>query len=395
MTPTYPPLDHQFANRNALTQLGDISVAQFMREDWHVNARVFRNVLSDFSPLCEIEDLLELATTGDAETRLITAFDGQWAMQSGPLDELPSLSKTHWTALIQGLNLHLPAAAALLDRFRFVPEARLDDLMVSVASDGGGVGPHFDSYDVFLLQMHGQRRWRISAQTDLRLQEDLPLKILKNFQPTEEFVLNPGDMLYLPPRYAHDGIAIGTCTTLSIGFRSPSAAELLASIYRQAADDIEQNATFKQERFQDPLRGVCENPGALPADMLAWITQLISKHPLEANSIVKGILAHSTETKDTVYFDPPARSTQASKVVKVLQSRSLCLSEKSRLVCAEAYFAINGELFEYGDEQMKYLIQVLGSNRRLDPFNDESLTSKSPFISWCVDMFDAGWINFG
>ncbi|MCE2679623.1 MAG: cupin domain-containing protein [Burkholderiales bacterium] len=389
-----PNLDHQIPEHAVLTQLGDVSVAQFMREDWHVNAKVFRNVFPDFNPVCSIDDLLELATQGEAETRLITAFNGRWEMQAGPLDSLPSLSERHWTALIQGLNLHLPSAAALLNRFRFVPEARLDDLMVSIASDGGGVGAHFDSYDVFLLQMHGQRRWRISAQTDLSLEPDLPLKILKNFQATEEFVLNPGDMLYLPPRYAHEGVAIGECTTLSIGFRAPTAAELLASVYRQAADDIEQHAELLNHRFQDPLRGACSNPGELPQDMLSWTQQLLSQQPVAKDSIIKGLLVHCTEPKDTVYFDPPPRSTQASKALRALHGQGIELSEKSRLICASHHFSINGELFEYEDEQMKTLIHALSATRKLDKQPSDQLTSQSPFIRWCVDMFNAGWLKF-
>ena len=365
-----------------------------MRHDWHVNAKVFRNALPDFAPLCTVEALLELATEGEAETRLITAFDGQWTLQSGPLASLPPLGKPDWTALIQGLNLHMPAAANLLNRFRFVPEARLDDVMVSVASDGGGVGPHFDSYDVFLLQMHGQRRWRISAQSDLSLQEGMPLKILKNFQPTEEFVLNPGDMLYLPPRYAHEGVAIGACTTLSIGFRAPTAAELLASVYRQAADDIEHNEALRTLRFQDPLRGVCKNPGELPADMTAWIAQQLRGHTIETDSVVKGLLTHSTEPKDTVYFDPPQRNTTAVKTLKALQTHGIALSEKSRLICAERYFSINGELFEYADAQTKTLILELSATRHLNKDFCNELTSKSLFVAWCMDMFNAGWIGF-
>lgn len=121
------------------------------------------------------------------------------------------------------MDLHDDAARALLERFRFIPDARLDDLMISYATDGGGVGPRFDSYDVFLFQVHGKRRWRIGAQKDLTLREDLPLKVLEHFEPTEEWVLEPGDMLYLPPHIAHDGIAEGECMTCSIGFRAPSA----------------------------------------------------------------------------------------------------------------------------------------------------------------------------
>ena len=141
-----------------------------------------------------------------------------------------------WTLLVQGVDLYDDRARALLDRFRFVPDARLDDLMISYATDGGGVGPHFDSYDVFLLQVKGKRRWRISAQKDLTLQAGLPLKVLQNFEPEEEWLLEPGDMLYLPPHIAHDGVAEGECMTCSIGFRAPSAGELTAQFLYHLAE---------------------------------------------------------------------------------------------------------------------------------------------------------------
>jgi 50S ribosomal protein L16 3-hydroxylase len=143
------------------------------------------------------------------ESRLIVQQAKGWRMKQGPFAprSLPPLSQKAWTLLVQGVDLHDAGAHALLQQFRFVPDARLDDLMISFATPGGGVGPHFDSYDVFLLQASGRRRWKIGRQKDLTLQEGVPLKILQNFEPEQEFVLEAGDMLYLPPRYAHDGVA--------------------------------------------------------------------------------------------------------------------------------------------------------------------------------------------
>ena len=157
-------------------------------------------------------------------------------MRNGPHAELPSTTKKQWTLLVQGVNLHHDGADALLRQFNFLPDARLDDVMISYASDGGGVGPHLDSYDVFLLQAEGTRRWRIGAQKDLTLQKGVPLKILQRFTPDQEFDLQPGDMLYLPPNYAHEGIAVGECMTYSIGFRAPSFQELGESFLQFMAD---------------------------------------------------------------------------------------------------------------------------------------------------------------
>src|SRR5690606_39783213 len=188
-----------------------------------------------------------MAAREDVESRLITHFSAKWHLEKGPFPKLPSPRKTDWTLLIQGVNLHDDAADALLQQFRFIPDARLDDLMISYATPNGGVGPHFDSYDVFLLQAHGRRRWRIGSQKDLSLVEDLPLKILKHFKPEQEFVLEPGDMLYLPPHYAHDGIAADECMTYSIGFRAPSYQELGEAFLHFMMDSIDLKG-----RYADP-----------------------------------------------------------------------------------------------------------------------------------------------
>ena len=164
-----------------------------------------------------------------------------WQLKHGPFARtaFPPFKQKRWTLLVQGVDLHLDAAHELLQRFRFVPDARLDDLMISWASDGGGVGPHFDSYDVFLLQASGQRHWRIGRQKDLSLEPNVPLKILSNFEPEEEHLLNPGDMLYLPPRWAHDGVAVGDdCMTYSVGFRVPQRGGLAGELLQRMADEV-------------------------------------------------------------------------------------------------------------------------------------------------------------
>ncbi|HAT32195.1 MAG TPA: cupin, partial [Janthinobacterium sp.] len=204
---------------------GDITPAQFLRDYWHKKPLLIRQAIPAFKPLLSMAALTALAARDDVESRLVSHTGGVWDMRQGPLESLPPRDEKAWTLLVQGANLYHADTDALLRRFRFLPDARLDDLMISFATDGGGVGPHFDSYDVFLLQAQGQRRWQIGPQKDLSLVDGLPLKILSKFKPTEEFVLEPGDMLYLPPHYAHDGVAVGDCQTYSIGFRSPSYQE--------------------------------------------------------------------------------------------------------------------------------------------------------------------------
>jgi 50S ribosomal protein L16 3-hydroxylase len=231
--------------------LAGLSPAQFMQRHWHKKPLLVRQAIPGFKPPVGRAALFELAAREEVESRFIQHLDGRWRLRHGPLARrsLPSLGTREWTVLVQGVDLHDEAVHALLQQFRFVPQARLDDLMISYASDGGGVGPHFDSYDVFLLQAHGRRRWRIGRQKDLSLQPDVPLKVLSHFEPEEEFVLEAGDMLYLPPKWAHDGIAEGECMTYSIGFRSPARDELAREMLLRMSDEPDEHIFINGESY--------------------------------------------------------------------------------------------------------------------------------------------------
>ena len=206
--------------------------AAFMRDHWGKQPLLIRNAF-DFSSGVPVDaaQILGLATNPDAQARLIAYQNSKWTLKRSPLATLPKASVPNWTVLVQNVELAVPAANALLRQFAFARYAELDDLMVSYATTGGGVGAHVDSYDVFLLQAQGQRRWRISQQTDLECVPKLPLKILKDFRAEQEWVLNPGDMLYLPPHVAHEGVALGEvgdgCLTYSIGYRAPRLHDAL------------------------------------------------------------------------------------------------------------------------------------------------------------------------
>ncbi|MDO8370401.1 MAG: cupin domain-containing protein, partial [Polaromonas sp.] len=230
-----------------LALLAGLTPAQFMRRHWQKKPLLVRQAMPGFKPLLSRRELFDLAARKEVESRLVVQQPTGWRMKPGPFGprSLPALSRPQWTLLLQGVDLHDRRAHELLQHFRFVPDARLDDLMISFATPGGGVGPHFDSYDVFLLQASGRRRWKIGRQKDLTLQEGVPLKILQNFEPEQEFVLEAGDMLYLPPRYAHDGLAepcpgddgkAQDCMTYSIGFRAPKRAELAGELLQRLAD---------------------------------------------------------------------------------------------------------------------------------------------------------------
>ena len=228
--------------------LGTTSAA-FMRTAWHRHARLVRAALPRFTGPFTRASLCALAARDDVESRLVVREGRRWRVEHGPFARraLAQLPARAWTLLVQGTNLVDARADALMRRFAFVPYARLDDLMVSYAAPGGGVGAHLDSYDVFLLQGFGRRRWRWGVPHDTRLRGGLPLKILARFSPTHEAVLAPGDMLYLPPNVAHDGVALDACTTYSIGFRAPAAWELGAAFLEHLADTLSLDG-----RYADP-----------------------------------------------------------------------------------------------------------------------------------------------
>ena len=209
--------------------LGDLTADQFLAEYWQKKPLLIRNAIPNFEPPIDGDDLAGLSLEAEVESRLVIGDD--WALEHGPFEEsrFASLPEQNWSLLVQGVDLWVPEVADLLSSFDFLPSWRVDDIMVSYAEDGGNVGPHFDYYDVFLIQGKGQRHWQIGqlcSEADLHT-DSTALKILKNLEVSDEWTLNPGDMLYLPPKIAHHGVAIGQCTTFSVGFRAPAATEML------------------------------------------------------------------------------------------------------------------------------------------------------------------------
>ena len=339
--------------------LGGLTPAQFLRDYWHKKPLLIRQAMPGFSPIMSRDALFELAGRDDVEARLITHFKQQWQMQSGPLEQLPSLAKKDWTLLVQGVNLHDDAADALLRQFRFIPDARLDDLMVSYASEGGGVGPHFDSYDVFLLQAHGQRRWRIGAQDDLSLVDGMPLKILRDFRPQEEFVLEPGDILYLPPHYAHDGVALGECMTYSVGFRAPSYQELGEAFLQFMADSIDLPG-----RYADPDLAPSGHPAEISRAMLTQVAGELNKVRFTEDDIAVFLGEYLSEPKATVFFDPPPRPLALARFIQASGKRGVALSRKTQMLYRGKHVFINGESFAAGRAD-KASLCTLANARRL------------------------------
>ncbi|MES2933314.1 MAG: cupin domain-containing protein [Pseudomonadota bacterium] len=368
-----------------LPLLGNITPDQFLREYWHKKPLLIRQAMPQLKPILTPEALFSLAAKDDIESRLVTHFKNKWVMENGPIAEIPDRKKSDWTLLVQGVNLHDDNADTLLRQFNFIPDARLDDLMISYAPDGGGVGPHFDSYDVFLLQAHGQRRWRIGAQKDLSLVENVPLKILQNFQPEHEYVLDPGDMLYLPPQYAHDGVAVGECMTYSIGFRAPSYQEMGEAFLQFMADSIELPGLYS-----DPDLQATTKPAEISAAMLSQISDELNKVRFTEDDIAIFLGEQLSEPKPNVFFDGPEKPLTPARFAQSATKHGVALSRKSRMLYQGSHVFINGESFSIGRADKATLV-TLANARRLDgaAVALASADVTDALYTWYQD----GWLN--
>ena len=324
--------------------LGKLPRSRFMRESWHREAQLIRSAIPGFAGLLDRNGILGLACDADVESRLIVREGRRWYIEHGPfsMKDFARLPSQNWTVLVQSVNLHLDAADRLLHRFDFVPAARLDDLMVSYAVPGGGVGPHFDSYDVFLLQGPGRRRWKAGRQQSHDLRPNMPLRILKHFAHEHEWVLDPGDMLYLPPDYAHDGVAIDECFTYSIGFRAPMRTELAGEFFSDLAARIDLPG-----RYADPGQSATRAVGRLPATMIDAAVEAISAVRWKRSDVADFLGVYLSEPKAHVFFDPPEKTPAPAAFAKMLATRGFALDRRSILLYAPKAVYMNGECIRF------------------------------------------------
>ena len=254
--------------------LKDFDSALFLRDYWQKKPLLIRNPWDAWQNPLEPDELAGLACEAEVESRLVVGAQGSWAVEHGPLAEarFARLGQEPSTLLVQAVDHHIPEVAALIAPFRFIPNWRIDDVMVSYATDGGGVGPHYDQYDVFLIQGNGCRRWRVGQLCDDQspLVPHDELRLLAEFHATDEWLLEPGDILYVPPRIAHDGVAVGDdCMTYSVGFRAPSRSELLTHFVDDLVAEMEDD-----DRYADPELATQENPGEISSAALDKLHQL-------------------------------------------------------------------------------------------------------------------------
>ena len=363
--------------------LGGLTVNEFLRDYWQKKPLLIRKAFPDFNGLIDAQKLLALACSEDVQARLVTQKRGKFELQQSPFEpeQLDSLGRSKWTVLVQGVNHYLPEAAGLLRHFSFIPHARLDDLMVSFATKGGGVGPHFDSYDVFLLQGTGHRRWQISAQTDRSLIPGAPLRILRDFRAEQEWVLEAGDMLYLPPHYAHNGIAEDDCMTCSIGFRTPAYQELAEQflVYLQDRINVE-------GMYADPGLKTQQHPSEISAAMLHQVQQSIRQIRWDRDDIANFLGCYLSEPKPHIFFDAPRRPLSQAKFRQAIRKSGMQLDLKSQMLCRAGWIFMNGEAHQVNGQDYR-LLRELADRRACDALKDCTDGSSELLYRWYLDGY--------
>jgi 50S ribosomal protein L16 3-hydroxylase len=363
------------------TLLGGISVESFLSDYWQKKPLLIRQAIPNFSGILSPNDLAGLACEDDIQARIVIEKKSQWQLKHGPFsdEDFATLPKKNWTLLVQNVDHYLPQAKDLLEKFNFIPNARLDDLMVSYAPEGGGVGPHFDSYDVFLLQGQGKRCWRVSTQDDLTLLEGAPMRILKNFYTEQEWVLEAGDMLYLPPKAAHWGIALpdkNDCMTYSIGFRAPKHHELATEFLGYLQDQFAQEKLFLAGIYEDTDLTLQENPAEISTQMIEKVAEILQKITWDTQIVRNFIGSYLTEPKQHVIFEPH-KNISLEKFSTKLNSKGIALDLKTQLLFKENNFYMNGEFFS-ADENCLSTLKQLAKDRYLSP--DYLNKNANPFL---------------
>jgi len=386
--------------------LGGLSPAAFMRRHWQKQPLHVRQALPGIAPPLSRAALFALAARDGVEARLVVREGERWSLRQGPLPRraLPPLARPGWTLLVQGLDTWVDAAHALLRRFAFVPQARLDDLMVSYASDGGGVGPHVDSYDVFLVQVDGRRRWRWGPAGDAALRPGLPLKILQRFEPTHEAVLEPGDLLYLPPGWGHDGVAEGPCMTCSVGFRAPRHDELARELLLRIADFVGSDGRLSSRSgsagllepprgaaratgpglgalYRDPRQGATPTPGEVPAALRDHARRLVQRALRDTGVVDLALGEWLSEPKPQVWFEPGGAWQRG---------QPLRLDRRSRMLWDAQGVYLNGEACRAGGRDAR-LLRTLADRGRLDAAQAAALSAQA--AAQVGQWVACGWLH--
>jgi len=379
--------------------------AEFLRAYWQQKPLLIKNPWLAWSNPLEPDELAGLACEDEIESRLIThsqsAQRQRWQVEHGPIPEarFSKLPEQNWTLLVQAVDHYVLEVAALIEPFRFIPNWRIDDVMVSYATDNGGVGPHFDQYDVFLIQGLGQRRWQVGALCD----RDTPLlphdelRLLEQFEPLEEWLLEPGDILYLPPRYAHNGIAVGgDCMTYSIGFRAPSRADLIGHWSDHAIAQLHDDDRYSDAgAIETSNSGQTSNPGEISGAALAQAQRLATETLLDSSAFQQWFGKFSTARKYPEIDQRPEQSLTTAEFVKILREAAPLRNPASRFAFirndAQLTLFVDGEAFPC-DAQLAPLAELICAHPIIPV--DAALLTSAPSLALLLALYNQGSLVF-
>jgi 50S ribosomal protein L16 3-hydroxylase len=349
-------------------QLDHFDIDAFLSEYWQKKPLLIRNPWKAWSNPLEPDELAGLACEEEVESRLVVQTGATWKLEHGPFPEsrFGKLGKKSWTLLVQGVDQYVPEVAALIDPFRFIPNWRIDDVMVSYAADGGGVGPHVDQYDVFLIQGLGRRRWQTGAccgeGAELLPHDDL--RLLADFQATDEWILEPGDILYVPPGVSHDGVAVGDdCMTYSIGFRAPSASELIEHWSERLISESEDD-----DRYADPGLAAQSNPGEISPAAIARLHGMVTEKLLDRAAFARWFGQYSSTPRYPDLDWRPEEPIEAAELRERLATGTpLARNPASRFSFIrtggdEVSLFVDGECFDCTGETAGFAEQLCAQN---------------------------------
>jgi 50S ribosomal protein L16 3-hydroxylase len=372
--------------------LGKTSVHDFLKNYWQKKPLLIKNAIANFiSPITE-SDLFTIAQNEEAVSRLIEHKQGIWQVKYGPFkkSDLPKKTNIPWTILVQNINHYLPFAESFLNLFKFIPYARLDDLMISYATKKGSVGPHFDSYDVFLFQAQGIREWKISDQKKFTLDKKSSIKIITNFKSKNSWVLKPGDMLYLPPNIGHWGISQSDdCLTYSIGFRAPATFEIQSKFLDFIQDHL---ITNENEIYKDPNLAPQKNPAEISSNMTKAMRNIVDRLRWDKSSINHFIGQLLSEPIESSIFET-RRPLSLKAFEKRIVNKTLKLNSKTRMLFIKNNFYVNGEFIKI-DKKYTLFLKQLANDREiyLEPtLNKKDLNALGIVL---LPLYVAGFVDF-
>lgn len=385
-------------NRQTLNKLlGDLSSEQFLSEYWQKKPLLIRNALPAYNSPISADELAGLACDEEVESRLVLEEGGSkpWELRCGPFDEdeFCSLPATHWTLLVQEANKHLPQLAPLLAKFNFIPSWWFDDIMISYAPDKGSVGPHYDQYDVFLLQVEGKKNWKISTQAvnDCNYLDNTELRIMKQFEAEHEWELQPGDMLYLPPGVAHHGVAVGDSMTFSIGYRALSQSEMLTSFI-----DFSLEQRTNQHFYRDPDHTQQLHPGEITEQTISHVTELLNDISFDKELVGNWFAQYVTESShhDSALTPPDLPYSTAECQQQLASCGSLCRSELCRFnfirtANNEIELFIAGRHYHFNEEHAAFAMLICDQTS----YQHHELTDHL-HDSHCLRLLQ-DWVNCG